>query len=213
MMHDGDTPAETARAWQRTARMGHNQLRDAANLLRDGSARAAGDGTGMERVLREAARFVDRVRAGATVAEAVATTPRVTEGTAKAPDLPPLTCPRAGAHEGHTWPATPTSGGRVYWCTGVPPDKPAPSYGTSDAYPSPAARYGTEMLMAMAGTLAERAEKQMQTHVPSETAPHGDASVGLVYAVLALTDAVRDLPEQIATTLPQALAQAIDADE
>ena len=167
------------------------------------------------------------------------------------PDLPPLACHRKDAHEGHRWPALPARGGRVYWCGGVTEAAAKYPHGASEAYPSQAAAYGVEGLMAMSASLAERdewdhhatvdgqatgslyhlREAQRLAAVVEDTAQGkpmtvadtialaqvhatvalasqaltNDAAQALAYAVLALTQAVRDLPE--------AAVAAVDAAE
>jgi len=52
--------------------------------------------------------------------------------------------------------------------------------------------------MAMAGTLAERAEQDIPGVVPAQQVPAVQAQVATAYAVLALAQAVRDLPKEAA---------------
>jgi len=97
-------------------------------------------------------------------------------------------------------------------CQETMPPSPTYDHGSSATYPSQAASYGSGMLMAMAGTLAEQAEATLREHSHLvQDDPETMALTGTVYALLALTQAVRDLPEQIAATLPAALAEAIEA--
>ena len=177
------------------------------------------------------------------------------------PDLPRLACPRTDTHEGHTWPVMPRPGGRVYWCGGittVPLDAGDHAtkfpHGSSEAYPSHAAAYGVESLMAMAGSLTERDEWDhhatidgqatgslyhlreaqrlaavventvqgqhmavadtvalAQVHATVALASQAltnDAAQALAYAVLALTQAVRDLPVAAVAAVDEAEAAA-----
>jgi hypothetical protein len=163
-------------------------LRFAANILRTGSAHATGDG--LETSLREAARFLDRLVAGATVEEAARTTPRVTDGTAGLV---------TSAEVGHGY--------------RPPVSAVAREHGADEYHPSPAAGYGTETLMAMAGTLAERSEQAVPDTTPAQQVPGVDALGAVAYGMLALTQAVRDLPETLAPALAAALVAAIEEQE
>jgi hypothetical protein len=80
--------------------------------------------------------------------------------------------------------------------------------GNSDTYPSEATGYGVEGLMAMAGSLIEVADQGVRApdgHVVN-AADYAEiiGLAGVGYAVLALTQAVRDLPEQIAAAIREA---------
>src|SRR5216684_3564264 len=92
-------------------------------------------------------------------------------------------CTSKAPHAPHVWgDSGPAWGGGspdTWECPGIPTEQ----FGATETYPSKAAGYGAEGLMAMAGTLAEPAEQ---------------AQVATAYAVLALAQAVRDLPKEAA---------------
>ena len=96
-------------------------------------------------------------------------------------------------------------------------DRLAGQFGSSDTYPSKAAGYGVEGLMAIAGTLAEQIDQDVrdartkyQGDGIADTYP-GDwkliaqANTATTFAVLALTQAVRDQTDAIQEVLALAM--------
>jgi hypothetical protein len=75
------------------------------------------------------------------------------------------------------------------------------TYGESGIYPSKAAGYGTRSLMAMAGTLAEAAEEDLDARTPLAETPAVKATIAVAYATLALTEATRELGATLNETM------------
>lgn len=73
---------------------------------------------------------------------------------------------------------------------------PPGAFGSSEVYPSHAAGYGAEQLMAMAGTLAEKSESRLRDL--GDLAPLDSAvRVAQVYATLAQAAAIREQTEKL----------------
>src|SRR5713226_146581 len=92
-------------------------------------------------------------------------------------------CTSKAPHAPHVWgDSGPAWGGGspdTWECPGIPTEQ----FGATETYPSKAAGYGAEGLMAMAGTLAERAEQDIPGVVPAQQVPAVQAQVATAYAV------------------------------